>query len=79
MGRIDISYWCYLTFLLDVPIKLIGGESEEQGNVYVDGKPVCDDDWNYNAGKVACRQLGFTSVQEITSGEYGNYFKTGIS
>ena len=63
---------------LDVPIKLIGGEREEQGNVYVDGKPVCDDGWNINAGAVACRQLGFAGVQEITSGEYGNYFKNGI-
>lgn len=63
-----------MTFLfLGVPIKLIGGEGEGQGNVYVDGKPVCDDGWNENAGKVACKQLGYSGVRKITSGEYGNY------
>ena len=68
-----------MTFLfLGVPIKLIGGEGEMQGNVYVDGKPVCDDNWNENAGKVACRQLGFSGVEQITSSEYGNYFKNRI-
>ena len=55
-------------FLAD-PIRLIGGEAEEQGNVYVYGKPVCDDDWDINDGKVACRQLGYSSVLEIKSGE----------
>ena len=49
-----------------------------QGNVYVDGKPVCDDNWNENAGKVACRQLGFSGVEQITSCEYGSYFKNRI-
>ena len=64
-----------MTFLfLAVSIKLIGGESEEQGNVYVDGKPVCDDGWNINAGQVACRQLGYSGVMEIKSGEYDTYF-----
>ena len=79
MGRIHTSYWfCILYSILGVPIKLIGGEGEMQGNVYVDGKPVCDDNWNENAGKVACRQLGFSGVEQITSGEYGNYFKNRI-
>ena len=64
-----------MTFLfLAVPIKLIGGESERQGNVYVNGKPVCDDGWDESAGEVACRQLGHGGVEQITSREYGNYF-----
>ena len=76
MDRIHISYWfCILYSILGVPIKLIGGEGEMQGNVYVDGKPVCDDGWNENAGKAACRQLGFTGVEQITSGEYGKLFQ----
>ena len=62
------------SLFLGVPIKLIGGGSEELGNVYVDGKPVCDDNWNINAGKVACRQLGYKGVLEIKSGEYDTYF-----
>ena len=56
-------------------IKLIGGEAEGQGNVYVNGKPVCDDFWDINAGKVACRQLGYNGVLEIKQGEYDTYFK----
>ena len=64
-----------MTFLfLAVSIKLIGGEGEGQGNVYVDGKPVCDDYWDINAGRVACRQLGYDGFLEITSGEYDTYF-----
>ena len=68
-----------MTFFLDVPIKLIGGEREEERNVSVDGEPVCDDGWNNTTSKVASRQLGFTGVHQITLGEYGNYFKNGIS
>ena len=65
-----------MTFLfLDVTIELLGGESEWQGNVYVDGKPVCDDGWDINAGKVACRQLGYSGVLEIKLGECDTYFK----
>ena len=64
-----------MTFLfLGVSIKLIGGESEGEGNVYVNSKPVCDHGWNINAGKVACRQLGYSGVLEIKSGEYDTYF-----
>ena len=55
-------------------IRLIGGEAEGEGNVYANGKPVCDDGWNINAGKVACRQLGYSGVLEIRSGEYDTYF-----
>ena len=64
-------------------IRLLGGEGEQQGNVYVSGKPVCDDGWNINAGKVACRQSGYTGVLEIKLGEYDtyvnkrNFFKPG--
>ena len=56
-------------------IRLIGGEVEGQGNVYVSGKPVCDDGLDINAGKVACRQLGYSGILEIKFGEYDTYFK----
>ena len=51
------------------PIRLIGGDAKRQGNVYVYGKPVCDDSWDINDGEVACRQLGYSGVQEIKSSE----------
>ena len=55
-------------FLPD-PIRLIGGDAEGQGNVYVYGKPVCDDYWDINDGKVACRQLGYSGIREIKYSE----------
>jgi len=43
-------------------VSLIGGNSVLEGNVFVDGKPVCDDYWGRNDAKVVCRELGFSGV-----------------
>jgi len=40
--------------------KLVGG-SRYWGNVYVIGRPVCDDFWDNNDAKVLCKTLGFNS------------------
>ncbi|XP_066928619.1 uncharacterized protein [Clytia hemisphaerica] len=42
-------------------IKLVGGDSKYEGNVYLMGKPVCDDVWSDDEAKVVCRSLGFSS------------------
>ena len=44
---------------------LIGGTSR-YGNVYVKGKPVCDDDWNNDAANVVCKNLGYNRSQSFT-------------
>ena len=48
---------------------LIGGTKGSEGNVFIDGKPVCDDDWDLNDAKVACRQLGFSNAVGPTAGK----------
>ena len=38
----------------------LGGDVMK-GNVYVDGKPVCDDGWGAEEAKVICRYLSYTA------------------
>ena len=40
-------------------IELRGGSRRTEGNVFVNGKPVCDDMWDKKDATVACRMLGF--------------------
>eukprot|EP00092_Neocalanus_flemingeri_P022207 GFUD01024086.1.p1 GENE.GFUD01024086.1~~GFUD01024086.1.p1 ORF type:complete len:542 (+),score=142.04 GFUD01024086.1:505-2130(+) len=43
-----------------------------EGNVYIDGQPVCDDGWDKNAARVACRELGFADGEPTVGSRYGN-------
>ena len=40
-------------------LRLYGGSGPHEGNVYVNGKPVCDDLWDHSDARVACRWLFF--------------------
>lgn len=39
---------------------LDGGTVSNEGNVYVEGSPVCDDSWTEAEAEVVCKQLNFT-------------------
>merc|ERR1711972_271000 len=46
-------------------LKLIGGSGPHEGNIFWDGKPVCDDTFTDNShgnqnAKVVCRMLGYS-------------------
>ena len=40
-------------------VTLEGGSSSNEGNLFINGQPVCDDSWDNNDASVACRMLGY--------------------
>ena len=50
-------------------LALIRGTKDSEGNIIIDGKPVCDDGWGLNDAKVACRRFGFTNAVRATVGK----------
>ena len=40
-------------------IELHGGLFVNEGNIFIYGKPVCDDQWDEHDAVVACRMLGY--------------------
>ena len=49
--------------------ELRGGSSPREGNVFINGAPVCDDHWTISEGNVVCQQLGL-SLRRITVNSY---------
>ena len=72
-----LHFWwrkkCNTGFQNIVFLGLIGGTKGSEGNVFINGKPVCDDYWDLNDAKVACRQLGFENAVRATQSKDTNF------
>ena len=45
--------------------------STDEGLVYVNGRPVCDNDWGDEDAKVTCNQIGFKYVKHVIGKSFG--------
>jgi len=52
--------------------ELRGGSSSNEGNLFINGAPVCDDGWDNNDATVACRMLGYSSGTATSVSTYGS-------
>merc|ERR1712106_36620 len=53
-------------------VELRGGTSRKEGNVFVNGKPVCDDMWDKDDATVVCRMLGYPSGVPTIKSRFGS-------
>jgi len=53
-------------------VTLQGGSLDSEGNVFINGQPVCDDAWDDTDAGVVCRQLGYSSGSSTTQSTYGS-------
>jgi len=52
-------------------VTLVGGSHPGEGNVIINGRPVCDDLWDKRDADVVCRMIGFVSGQAVTNSAFG--------
>jgi len=52
-------------------IKLTGGSEWSEGNVLINGQPICDDDWDNRDAAVICRMIGFWSGVAVSNSAFG--------
>ena len=57
---------------------MIGGSSESEGNVLINGQPICDDYWDSNDATVVCRMLGYQLGIATTESEFGDVWENFI-
>jgi len=52
-------------------VGLVGGSGYNEGNVLVNGQPVCDDLWTQEDAMVVCRQLGYSYGEPTVNSFFG--------
>ena len=45
---------------------LLGGQGDQEGNVFYQGKPVCDDSWDLLAANTVCKELNYVRALNAT-------------
>merc|ERR1712066_679528 len=62
-------------------ITLVGGNSTNEGNVLVNGKPINDYRWDDKDAQVVCRTLGFSDKNSTatTRSKFGKVVSTAFS
>ena len=60
-------------------VKLVGGSGPHEGNIFVGGLPVCDDDHDEDNARVVCRfhSTVDTGLEFVTSDTCVKYFGLG--
>ena len=48
----------------------MGGNSSTEGNVFLDGSPLCDYGWDWKDAEVACQSLGYNFTEKIVSNSH---------
>jgi len=54
----------------ELEVELVDGTAPNEGNVMINGRHVCDENWNKEEAMVVCQMLGYASGEETTGSEF---------
>ena len=78
-GKLVQTLLTLLNDLLPGSLSLVGGSGSHEGNVHVNGMPVCTSSWDLPDAWVTCRQAGFLGVSQVKRySHFGQVSSLGI-